>query len=233
MRGIDLLDPAAVAARGTVCGSDHDVEILTLSDPTESLESRFAIRDGWKLILFTNGTKELFISTTAPPRSIRTRRATSPPATRNSSANCRWRSSTGMPSPTTTTRGSAIPRWHRSRGPRLGSRSRRRQLPNGIEAWFGTDPGTFSQGITEVATNGNVTTFSHPQNPNPPGDLVGTYEWSPNLIDWYAGDGVAGPPGGPTLVIVPNTSGAATTVSATASEATESIFLRAVVVENQ
>mgnify|MGYP006172980909 CR=1 FL=1 len=60
MQGVNLLDPAAVTARDTICGSDHDVEILTLSDPTESLENRWAVRDGWKLILNTSGTKELY-----------------------------------------------------------------------------------------------------------------------------------------------------------------------------
>ena len=32
MRGIDLLDPAAVASRRTVCGSNHDHDIVELSN---------------------------------------------------------------------------------------------------------------------------------------------------------------------------------------------------------
>jgi hypothetical protein len=28
----------------------------------------------------------------------------------------------------------------------------------------------------------------HPQNENPPSDLAGFYQWSPNLVDWYAGE---------------------------------------------
>ena len=51
MTGINLLDPAAVAARETICGADYDVEIRELANPWDALESRFAVWDGWKLIL--------------------------------------------------------------------------------------------------------------------------------------------------------------------------------------
>ena len=60
MTGVNLLDLNAVAARDTVFGEDHDLEIHNLSDPSASLEARFAIRDGWKLILSTNGSSELY-----------------------------------------------------------------------------------------------------------------------------------------------------------------------------
>jgi hypothetical protein len=66
----------------------------------------------------------------------------------------------------------------------------------------------------------------HPQNENPPSDLAGFYQWSPNLVDWYAGDELEGPAGGPTVTISPNTVGT-TTVTVTASEVLGSLFLRA------
>jgi alpha-tubulin suppressor-like RCC1 family protein len=103
-------------------------------------------------------------------------------------------------------------------------------VANGLEAWFGTHPDRFTAGITGIASNGTVTTFTHPQNATRPADVSGFYQWSPNLTDWYAGDGVAGPPGGPALEIVPQTLGTTTTVTATASEAMERLFLRAGVI---
>lgn len=75
------------------------------------------------------------------------------------------------------------------------------QLANGLEAWFGIDPGEFNAGLAGLATEGSTTTFTHPLDANPPTDLSGYYQWSPNLIDWYAGDGIDGPPGGPTMSI--------------------------------
>ncbi|MFK7909392.1 MAG: Ig-like domain-containing protein, partial [Akkermansiaceae bacterium] len=88
-------------------------------------------------------------------------------------------------------------------------------LSNGLEAWFGTHPGQFNQGLKNVSTIGNVTTFTHPQNTNVPDDLTGYYEWSPNLTDWYDGDGVDGPLGGVKVAMVATTTGKTTTVTAT------------------
>jgi len=99
-------------------------------------------------------------------------------------------------------------------------------IPNGVEAWFGTHPGEANAGLILTATDGLVTTLSHPQNEIPLADVVGHYEWSPDLVEWYAGDGVDGPPGGPSLVIASQTTGATTAVTATASEPMERVFLR-------
>jgi hypothetical protein len=100
-------------------------------------------------------------------------------------------------------------------------------LSNGLEAWFGTHPGQFNAGLANLAADGATTTFTHPQNAAPPSDLTGYYQWSPNLSDWYAGDGSDGPPGGPTAIISSATIETTTTVTATASVALERIFLRA------
>ncbi len=77
-----------------------------------------------------------------------------------------------------------------------------------------------------------TTILTHPQNENPPSDLSGFYQWSLNLDNWYAGNGGDGPVGGPTVTIVPNTVGTSTTVTATASEPLERLFLRAGVMQN-
>jgi hypothetical protein len=234
MQGVNLLDPAAVAARDTVCGSDHDVEILTLSNPSESLESRFAIRDGWKLILFTNGTKELYHlyngSTPVDPHETNNLATSNPQlVTELSLEIANWYT--------------ANPNDYNSwiGDPALGISVANRALAldvdgdglaNGIEAWFGTHPGQFSQGITEVSCSGNVTTFRHPRNPNAPSDLAGSYEWSPNLSDWYAGDGNDGPPAGATVTMSAVADGDHTNVTATASIPVDRLFLRARVIQN-
>lgn len=103
-------------------------------------------------------------------------------------------------------------------------------LDNGLEAWFGTHPGQWSSGLSLGSTVGLVTTFTHPQNANPPSDLTGYYEWSPNLSDWYASG--SGPVDGPSVTFTPNTNGSTTTVTATASEALDHLFIRAGVMQN-
>ena len=105
-------------------------------------------------------------------------------------------------------------------------------LSNGLEAWFGTHPGQYNAGLAGLATAGTTTTFTHPQNANPPSNLSGYYEWSPNLTDWFAGNGVDGPGGGPTVTISPSTVGTTTTVTVTANEPSGRLFLRAGVTKN-
>jgi hypothetical protein len=97
-------------------------------------------------------------------------------------------------------------------------------LANGIEAWLGTHPVEFNAGLADLVFDGTTATFEHPQNDDPPSDLTGFYEWSPNLSDWYASG--SGPAGGPTVSFVPNTEGTTTTVTATASEVMVKLFLR-------
>ena len=237
MQGINLLDPAAVAARGTVFGSDHDVEILTLNDPTESLENRWAVRNGWKLILNTSGatvTKELYQlyngSTPVDPHE-KTNLATSNPQLVNELTMeiVNWYS--------------PIPNDYNSwiGDPALGIAPANRGfdldpdgdgLSNGVEAWFGTDPRAFNPGLVELATNGLTTTFRHPRNPQAPDDLTVIYEWSTDMVNWYPGNGIAGPPGGPTVNIVPSPAQNTTTVAATSSAAQPRLFLRARVARN-
>jgi hypothetical protein len=104
------------------------------------------------------------------------------------------------------------------------------KLSNILEAWLGTHPGQADPFITSLTATGTTVTFTHPQNENPPTDLTGYYQWSPNLSDWYVSG--SGPNGGPTVTFVPITVGAVTTVTATASETIGRIFLRAGVNQN-
>jgi len=61
-------------------------------------------------------------------------------------------------------------------------------LDNGIEAFFGTDPGVSTQGLTEVAKNGNEVTFTHPNPDTPLSDVSGSYQWSLDLSNWNPDD---------------------------------------------
>lgn len=100
-------------------------------------------------------------------------------------------------------------------------------LTNGIEAWFGTHPGAPNVGIASITATGTNTTFTHPRNENPPSDVSGTYQWSTDLTNWYATDGIDGPPGGATVAVSSSTAAAITTVTATSSEPLPHLFLRA------
>lgn len=234
MQGINLLDPAAVAARQTVFGSDHNVEILTLSDPTESLENRWAVHNGWKLILNTSGTRELYRlyngSSPVDPHETNNLATSNPQLVNELTMEIvNWYS------PTPNDYNSWIG------DPALGIAPANRGfdldpdgdgLSNGVEAWFGTDPRSANPGLVEITTNGLTTTFRHPRNPQAPTDLAGTYQWSTDMVNWYPGNGIAGPPGGPTVNIVPGSSQGNTTVTATASGALSRLFLRARVTRN-
>ena len=104
------------------------------------------------------------------------------------------------------------------------------RIPNGLEAWFGTSPEDFTTALSGFTSDGTVSTFSHSQNEAPPSDVVGSYEWSLDLSEWFAsGDG---PVGGPTVSFGAVTTGPTTAVTATSSQALERIFVRVRAVQN-
>ncbi|YCM46877.1 sialate O-acetylesterase (plasmid) [Verrucomicrobiaceae bacterium 227] len=97
-------------------------------------------------------------------------------------------------------------------------------ISNALESWFGTHPGEWNAGVSTASTDTTTSTFTHPRNPTPPGDVTASYQWSLNLLDWY--DSENGPVDGPTAMIVPNTVESTTTVTLTASEVIPKLFLR-------
>jgi methionine-rich copper-binding protein CopC len=106
-------------------------------------------------------------------------------------------------------------------------------IDNGVENFFGTNPGEFSQGLIVGSKSGNTFTFTHPQGADPASDLTAAYRWSTNLVDWYAGDNLDGPGGGLTVGIVAAPVGPpTTTVTATASQAVPKLFVRVEVSQN-
>lgn len=103
-------------------------------------------------------------------------------------------------------------------------------LSNGVEALMGTNPSVANGGgATQVTTDGTVTTFQQALAIPALGDVSGSFQWSPDLITWYAGDGVEGPVGGPTVTIPFPTSapGGMAAVTATSSSPLQKYFIRA------
>ncbi|WP_018968706.1 NPCBM/NEW2 domain-containing protein [Rubritalea marina] len=99
-------------------------------------------------------------------------------------------------------------------------------LDNGVEAWFGTDPLVAGNTFTTVEVNSGNLSFQHMQNDVVLDGVNGSYEWSTNLGDWYAADGVDGPGGGSTVTVVPTTLNGVTTAAVSTSLAQEKIFIR-------
>jgi hypothetical protein len=103
-------------------------------------------------------------------------------------------------------------------------------LANGVEGFMGTDPSVANgSAITQVSSNGTITTLTHPKASPALSDVTGSYEWSLDLATWYAGDGGEGPAGGPTVNIpAAGSVGGMATVTATSSAPLGKLFIRIV-----
>ncbi len=66
-------------------------------------------------------------------------------------------------------------------------------MNNQLEAFFGTDPSAANQGVSLTSLNlqADSITLVHPNPDLALTDISGSYEWSSDLVDWYAADGVA------------------------------------------
>jgi len=67
-------------------------------------------------------------------------------------------------------------------------------LPNGVESLLGSDPSTSNQGLSGVSGTSSSVTFSHSRSNTIPSDVSLSYQWSSDLINWFASD--ATNPGG-------------------------------------
>jgi hypothetical protein len=65
-------------------------------------------------------------------------------------------------------------------------------LDNALENIFGTSPAVFSQGLSAVSASTGQLKFRHTRNATPASDLTASYEWSPDLVNWYASAASAG-----------------------------------------
>ena len=104
-------------------------------------------------------------------------------------------------------------------------------MVNTLEAWFGTNPfESDTTGLYMLSVDELTTSFTHPYNENPPSDISASYQWSPNLVDWYACDGVDGPLAGARISATSVAVDGTKTVTLTASESMQQFFVRANVI---
>ena len=64
-------------------------------------------------------------------------------------------------------------------------------IDNGVENFFGTHPGTFTQGLAVGIKSGNTFTFTHPQGTLAT-DLTASYRWSTGLATFHLGGATSG-----------------------------------------
>jgi len=60
MRGLNLMDLDAVEARTNLFAEDNGSEVQYIPDPSQSLENRLLVQDGWKLIMPVSAASELY-----------------------------------------------------------------------------------------------------------------------------------------------------------------------------
>jgi methionine-rich copper-binding protein CopC len=65
-------------------------------------------------------------------------------------------------------------------------------IDNGVENFFGTHPGTFTQGLIAGSKSGNTFTFTHPRNASPAADLSVSYRWSTDLATFHLDGATSG-----------------------------------------
>ena len=98
-------------------------------------------------------------------------------------------------------------------------------IPNAVENYFGTHPGTFNPGLalTQVTTGGagdSIFTFTHPISDNPAADLTASYRWSNDLSSFHGNgdtesggtkvDFIAGTPSNGEVTVTATVSGTET-----------------------
>ncbi|TAE73440.1 MAG: hypothetical protein EAZ65_00525 [Verrucomicrobia bacterium] len=99
-------------------------------------------------------------------------------------------------------------------------------VPNGVEHVLGSDPNSFSTGLSQVSSGNSSISYQHALNPNIASDVAYSYEWSTDLSQWL--DSGTTNSAGITATITPSTpvSGVvAVTTSITAGSASK-LFTR-------
>jgi autotransporter-associated beta strand protein len=86
-------------------------------------------------------------------------------------------------------------------------------IENGVENFFGTNPGVGTAGLVAGASSGNTFTFTHPQNATPATGVTAAYRWSKDLATFRNGGQTDGD--GTTVNFNANTNAGITTVTAT------------------
>jgi hypothetical protein len=77
-------------------------------------------------------------------------------------------------------------------------------LSNGLESFLGSNPTLPSRGILSVSGTSNSVTLQHERAETVPSDVGVTYEWSPDLVQWFSsglGAGLAVSVSDPELIL--------------------------------
>ena len=98
-------------------------------------------------------------------------------------------------------------------------------VPNGLESFLGTLPGTSSAAMSNIAKTTNGISMSHSRNSDLASDITASYQWSTDLSTWSASGETVN---GTTVTIttddsVPGTTTATATVSGTDAD---SVFIK-------
>lgn len=101
-------------------------------------------------------------------------------------------------------------------------------VSNGVEHVLGTDPGTPTQGLREVAVTPGRMVCRHSRRNTLAADVGFSYEWSADLLTWHA-DGATGEGlkvGTATTVVTPGSPNSEVEVVATITGQADRVFLR-------
>ena len=101
-------------------------------------------------------------------------------------------------------------------------------IGNGVENFFGTNPGTFTPGLLVGIKSGNTFTFTHPQSATTASDLTASYSWSKDLASFLPSGATDGASTTVTFTTQADTPSAGiTTVTATVTgTAASKLFVR-------
>ena len=87
-------------------------------------------------------------------------------------------------------------------------------VPNGLESFLGTAPGTRSGGMSNIVKTSNGISMQHSHNSDLSTDISASYEWSTDLSTWNASGATVD---GTTVTIATEDSDGTTTATATLS----------------
>ena len=97
-------------------------------------------------------------------------------------------------------------------------------IPNGLESFLGTLPGTRSSGMSNIAKTSTGVSMQHATNSDVASDVSASYEWSTDLSSWNASGTTVD---GTTVTISTEDSNGTTTATATVSGTDpESVFIK-------
>ena len=106
-------------------------------------------------------------------------------------------------------------------------------IDNGVENFFGTVPNVFSSGLVAGAVSANTFTFTHPQG-IPANGLNAAYQWSKDLVTFYADAATSGDNTTVNFDVQPNTPdpGTTTVVATVTGSAASKLFVNVSVTQD-